>query len=127
MIIAFPSTEDQGLDSSVFSHFGSAPYFIIVDSEDRSHVSVANQDLHHQHGECQPMAALGGHTVHAVVVGGIGKGALHRLRGAGIDVYRSVKGTVAENLSLLSDGQLATYDPLFVCSGHTGDNDCGLH
>lgn len=127
MKVAFPSTQDQGLTSAVFSHFGSAPFFIIVDTADDSHVSIGNCDLHHQHGQCQPLAALGGKAVDAVVVGGIGQGALNRLRGAGVDVYRAIKGSVSENLALLKEGNLAPYDPLFVCSGHSGNDGCGHH
>ena len=127
MKVAFPSTEDQGLDGAVFSHFGSAPFFIIVDTADNSHESVGNCDLHHQHGQCQPLAALGGHEVDAVVVGGIGRGALQRLRGAGVEVYRAVQGAVSENLALFTGGKLAPYDFHFVCSGHSGDDACGHH
>ena len=127
MKVAFPSTQDQGLDSDVYSHFGSAPFFIIVDTETDTQVSVGNCDPNHGQGQCQPLAALGGRDVDAVVVGGIGRGALQRLRGANVEVYRAVKGSVAENLALLSNGQLPPYDFHFVCSGHTGDNDCGHH
>ena len=127
MKVAFPSTDDQGLESPVFSHFGSAPFFIIVNADDGSYVSIGNCDLHHAHGQCQPLAALGGQEVQAVVVGGIGQGALKRLRGAGIAVHRAVKGSVAENLALFREGNLPPYDAFFVCSGHSGDDACGHH
>jgi predicted Fe-Mo cluster-binding NifX family protein len=127
MKIAFPTTDDQGLASPVFSHFGSAPHFIIVDSEDRSFASIGNTDLHHQHGQCQPLKALGGQKVDAVVVGGIGQGALNRLRESGVDVFRAVQGTVAENLDLLENGKLTAYDALFVCSGHENGDGCAHH
>ena len=76
MRIAFPTLEDLGLDATVHNHFGSAAYFVIVDSSDDSVTVRANPDQHHDHGQCQPLRALGDTRVDAVVVGGIGGGTL---------------------------------------------------
>jgi len=73
MKIAFPSQKNDGVDSVVYSHFGSANFFIIMDSQTGETNAVRNHDLNHAHGKCQPLAALGGNTVDAVVVGGIGE------------------------------------------------------
>ena len=72
MKIAFPVQEDRGMDSAVYGHFGSAPHFIIVDSDNGAFQAASNPDMHHQHGQCQPIAALSGNPVDAIVVGGIG-------------------------------------------------------
>lgn len=50
MKIAFPTEADMGLDSPVFGHFGSAPNFIIVDSNSGDFESIGKTDLHHAHG-----------------------------------------------------------------------------
>lgn len=120
MKIAFPSQHDHGVDSAVYSHFGSAPFFIVVESEEGSTESVVNQDREHLHGNCQPLRALGGVTVDAVVVGGIGAGALRGLRASGIRVYRGVEGTVRENLALIRAGRLPDFTFEQTCAGHDG-------
>ena len=79
MQIAFPTMQDLGLDAPVFNHFGSAAFFVIVNTDD-DHINIqSNPDQNHEHGNCQPLAALAGTQVDAVVVGGIGGGALRKL------------------------------------------------
>ena len=79
MKIAFPTQFDHGLESPVFGHFGSAGYFLVVDDASGAVETIVNADRDHLHGQCQPLAALGGNKVDAVVVGGIGGGALQKL------------------------------------------------
>lgn len=124
MKIAFPTQEDLGLDSQVYGHFGSANLFIVVDSESGDVASNANPDQDHLHGNCQPLKALNGQTVDAVVVGGIGGGALKKLTESGIQVFRAVEGTVSENLSLIKAERLPEFTPAFICGGHGIDGAC---
>jgi predicted Fe-Mo cluster-binding NifX family protein len=124
MKIAFPSLSNMGLLSAVHGHFGSAPFFIVVDADGDDVAVLDNHDLNHAHDKCQPLAALGGQTVDAVAVGGIGGGALKKLTAAGITIYRAVEGTVAENLELVKSGKLPEFDPFHTCAGHTGDAGC---
>ena len=118
MKIAFPAETYAEMESQVFNHFGSANFFVIVDTEEGSCEKVLNQDLDHQHGKCQPLKALGGRTVDAVVVGGIGGSALGKLKHKGVPVYRAVEGTVSENLAKLEAGELTEFMPFDVCGGH---------
>ena len=118
MKIAFPTREMNDLKSEVYNHFGSAPHFIVVDSETGDTHSIDNQNLDHTHGNCQPLVALGGTAVNAVVVGGIGGGALRKLLNNGIKTYRAVEGTVQDNLELLKEGKLPEFSPDHTCQGH---------
>jgi predicted Fe-Mo cluster-binding NifX family protein len=118
MKICFPTDDLRGLDSVVFSHFGSAPGFVVVDTESKGIEEINNSDMHHVHGMCQPLKALGGLSVDAVAVGGIGMGALMKLQAMGITVYRAQSGTVGQNISLLMNQGLPQFDPSFTCSGH---------
>jgi len=124
MRIAFPTKENEGLESLVYSHFGSAPYFVIVEAETSELEILDNQDLGHEHGNCQPLAALGGAPVDVVVVGGIGGGALKKLANAGVKTYRAVEGTVSENLSLIKTDKLPVFAMDQTCQGHQGIGDC---
>ena len=127
MKLCFPVQHDRSLDSEVYSHFGSAPAFMIVDTDTSATETVINADQHHAHGTCSPFKALGGRDIDAVVVGGIGAGALNKLSGAGIIVYRASARTVQENLDLLSAGRLTVFAPGHVCSGHSGGTACSHH
>lgn len=124
MKIAFPTEENRGMDSPVYGHFGSAPYFIIVDTETDSLTHTDNADKEHLHGQCQPLKALSGKVVDAVVVGGIGAGALHKLNEAGIKVYRAVEGDVSENFELVKSGMLPLFTPDQTCIGHNLGEAC---
>jgi predicted Fe-Mo cluster-binding NifX family protein len=120
MQICIPVVEDRGLDSRVSAHFGSAPAFMIVDTESRNCRLVGNSNQHHAHGLCQPLAALAGETVDGIVVGGIGMGALMKLQTAGITVYRAVHPTVGETLAAFTAGSLQPLGQNEVCGGHHG-------
>ncbi len=123
MKICFPAETLEGMNSVVYGHFGSAPGFVIVDMQNMTVEEIPNGDLHHAHGMCQPLKALGGKTVDAVVVAGIGMGALVRLQAQGIQVYRAAQGTVARNIGLIQERKLPQFEAKFTCGGH-GDGGC---
>jgi predicted Fe-Mo cluster-binding NifX family protein len=130
MKIAFPTMQDLGLDSPVYSHFGSAAFFVIVDSENDSFKVQQNPDQDHEHGHCQPLAALGNTTVGAVVVGGIGGGALRKLAAEKVTAYRAEEGNVAHNLARFKADQLTAFTVDMTCGGHVqiGENGgCAHH
>jgi predicted Fe-Mo cluster-binding NifX family protein len=124
MRIAFPVMEDQGLESPVYGHFGSAPHFVVLDIGSGTFEAVKNSDAHHEHGQCQPARALGETAVNMVVVGGIGAGALTKLQNEGIRVFRAVEGSVSENLKLLKSGKLPEFAVSMTCSGHKDGQGC---
>lgn len=124
MRIAFPVMEDQGLESPVYSHFGSAPHFMVLDIDSGTFKAIKNSDAHHEHGQCQPTRALGGTAVEIVVVGGIGAGALMKLQNEGIRVFRAVEGNVCENLELLKSGKLPEFAVTMTCAGHKDGQGC---
>ncbi len=124
MKIAFPTTENIGLESVVYGHFGSAGCFVIVDTETGSADAVDNRDLGHEHGMCNPLAALGGRMIDAVVSGGIGGGALRKFNNAGVKVYRGIEGTVTENLEMVKTGRLPEFNMEHACAGHHENGGC---
>lgn len=118
MKVCFPVPEDKGMDSRVYGHFGSAPMFVLVDTELGQAKALNNIDRRHKHGGCRPLRALGGEQVDAIVVGGIGAGALQGLKGAGFKVYQAQGATVADNISSLKQSQLTELSSEQVCGGH---------
>lgn len=129
MKVVFPSNSDLGLTGSVYNHFGSAPFFVMVDTESQEYEIMINKDKDHSHGNCQPLKALGGATVDTVVVGGIGKGALNKLAAAGVKVLRAAEGTVKTNLELLKQDKLKEFTPNQTCIAHSMNSggECGAH
>ena len=127
MKLCFPIQNDRALDSEIYGHFGSAPAFMIVDTDTSVVETIGNADQHHAHGTCSPFRALGGKDIDCVIVGGIGGGALNKLSQAGIRVYRASAGTVRENIDLFNAGQLPAFAPEHVCSGHSGGSACSHH
>ena len=124
MKVAVPVTDYCGLESVVNGHFGSAPAFALVDSETLAVEALVNQNKEHTHGMCSPMRALAGAKPDAVIVGGIGAGALMGLRSAGIKVYRCVEGTVGQAVKQLKSGKLSEMDENAVCAGHASGHAC---
>jgi predicted Fe-Mo cluster-binding NifX family protein len=123
MKVGFAVQTNEGVESRVYDHFGSAPAFVIVDTDGQEVLTVDNRDLHHVHGACNPIMALDGNSVDAMVVGGIGAGALLKLNGLGIKVYGAEGTTVKENLSLLRENKLSELSVHNSCRSHHGE--CG--
>ena len=123
MKVCFAVQKDEGMDSAVYGHFGSAPAFVVVDMEPQIIDTISNKDMIHAHGACNPIMALGGQNVDAVVVGGIGGGALMKLNAAGIKVYGTMADTIKGNLDLLMTNRLPELSMENTCAGHQGG--CG--
>jgi predicted Fe-Mo cluster-binding NifX family protein len=124
MRVCIPVAEYRGLESPVYGHFGSAPAFVLVDSETMSVELLGNRDQEHVHGQCSPVKALAGVSPDAVVVGGIGAGALRGLLAAGIRVYRCEGNTVADAVRLLKNGELPEVQKDDACAGHSDGHSC---
>ena len=118
MNICVPIDTDNGLKSPVCAHFGSAPAFMIVDTDSGSCRAIVNSNQHHGHGMCSPLQSLQGERIDGMVVGGIGMGALVKLGAANIQVYRSEHATVAEVVAAFKAGTLRLMQPGMACAGH---------
>ena len=124
MKVCFPVQKNEGIESTVYNHFGSAPLFVLVDTAANTVIPMINADQHHSQGACSPIKAIGSQHIDAVVVGGIGGGALGKLKQLGIKVYRAQTGTIANNLELFTSGLLPEYSAHSCCSGHAHGGGC---
>jgi predicted Fe-Mo cluster-binding NifX family protein len=118
MQLCVPVIDNNGAASLVCEHFGSAPAFMIVDTDSGATRVIANGNAHHAHGMCQPLAALAGESVDGIIVGGIGMGALMKLQAAGITVYRAMHPTVAETVEAFKKGLLQPIGQDGACAHH---------
>lgn len=118
MKVCIPIKENKGLNSTAYNHFGTAPFFLIYDLENEEMKVIENGDLHHSHGMCQPLKALAGEKVDAILVGGIGAGALMKLSNHGVKAYKVSNETVLKNIELLKNNQLTEFSINNSCNHH---------
>ena len=126
MRICIPVQKNEGSESKPYNHFGSAPKFLVVNLEGEEIEVIDNGDLDHEHGKCQPLKALEGNKVDAIIVGGIGAGAIMKLNEMGTKVYRGINDTIESNLKLLKENKLQEFSVNDACShNHSKGNGCG--
>ncbi|MBN2107888.1 MAG: NifB/NifX family molybdenum-iron cluster-binding protein [Deltaproteobacteria bacterium] len=118
MKICIPTETGEGKTASVYGHFGSAPYFTIYDTEAQALEVVDNVNSHHEHGTCNPIAALQGRAVDVVVTGGMGARAVMMLNDQGIKVFRAVPGTVDTIIGNFSAQDLEELTVHNSCASH---------
>ena len=118
MKICIPTETNEVKNAKVYGHFGSAPYFTIVDTETDAIETINNANQHHSHGMCQPMNALIGKKIDAVVTGGMGSRAVQKLNEGGIKAYRAVPGSVADIVSQFAKGVLEEITVNNACAQH---------
>lgn len=118
MKICFPIESDQGMESNISAHFGSAPAFLVVDTENGQTTTTTQAGKRRAHGQCSPLKELAPLSVEAVAVTGIGGGALNKLVKAGMKVYRANAGTVAGNIASLAEESLPELTADQACGGH---------
>lgn len=127
MKICLPIKNNQGIDSDVSNHFGSAPFFMIIDTETLDTKIIINTNQQHTHGMCQPLALLGDEKFDGIVVGGIGMGALNKLKTAGIKVYKTQCLVVKDVVAAAKTESLTEMKMEGACSHHHGDEHGDKH
>jgi predicted Fe-Mo cluster-binding NifX family protein len=125
MKFCLPIESDNGFKSPVAEHFGTAPLFVIIDTETRKHTVVPNADIGHAEGGCDPFRAIGGEQIDIIITGSLGGGALQKLNTAGIVVYKAEGATVMENLNLLADSCLHEF--VLAEGASAGQGSCCPH
>ncbi|MFO7769269.1 MAG: NifB/NifX family molybdenum-iron cluster-binding protein [bacterium] len=118
MRICVPTGTDEGIEAVVFGHFGSAPYFSVLDTETGEVEVLDNGDQHHEHGRCRPVQQLDTGRLDAVAVRGMGRNALARFSAAGIPVYLCRGENLQQVLDEARSGDLQVLDPSRACAGH---------
>ena len=118
MRICIPTETNEGKGAKVYEHFGSAKYFTIYDTEKDAIEIINNSNQHHAHGTCQPMSAIMGKKIDAVVTGGMGARAVQGLNQGGIKAYRAIPGTVADIVSQFTKGGLEEITVNNACAQH---------
>ena len=119
MRICLPTAGKRGLAENVWNHFGSAACFTVYDTESEELQILENDNQHHEHGNCHPLAAIAALDVQAILTGGMGHRAVMALNEGGIRVYLLAGGTVAEAIRKFASGQLTELTLENACGGHS--------
>jgi predicted Fe-Mo cluster-binding NifX family protein len=120
MRLCIPTDTDGGLEAPVSAHFGSAPYFTLVDGESGAVEVVVNRMAHRAPGTCEAARSLPDHAVGAVLCFGVGRRALAALRHLGIGVYVTEAGRAGAAADAFRAGRLRALDPAEACGGGRG-------
>ena len=118
MRICIPTIDNKEYLSEVSNHFGSAPYFIIYDSEANTYETVSNSDSEHEHGMCRPTLNISEMKVDTVICKGLGRRAIQKLNEAGIRVCKTDLSYIKEIVHSLAETELEEIDPSEACAGH---------
>jgi len=118
MKICIPVKEDKGLKSLVYGHFGSAPCFVIYDTDKKDTQAVINSNQHHSHGTCHPLSVLSGQKIDAVLCAGMGAGAVKSLNESGIRAFRVEEGDIETLAKKYEEGNM---DEITI------ENSCARH
>lgn len=121
MKIGIPVASASEMNSQVYGHFGSAPYFIIYDTETFDLLTINNSDKVHEHGQCNPLASFIENPIDVLITGGIGRGALMKLNMAGIKAFRVEENmTVQKLVEKFTENKLDEITPESSCSHSHG-------
>jgi predicted Fe-Mo cluster-binding NifX family protein len=118
MKICMPVLTSDGINSEIYGHFGSAPFFAIYDSADDSVVVVNNGVGEHEHGQCMPVNAIRNTGAEAVLCKGMGMRAANLLIEAGITPYMVDAETVNEAVKKYKTKDIVVLDASRACQHH---------
>lgn len=116
MKLCFPITQNQGLASRVFSHFGVTPKFLVIDTDTNDIQEVSVQNSGQEGGLSNVLATLKDIKSDGIALAGIGQGALNILRKQGFTVYRAEE-TIDATLNTYHDNGLEQWPDKTVCNG----------
>ena len=122
MKICIPTNGNSGLEEKEFSHFGSAAFFALYDTESQQVEIVENKSQHHAHGACQPLQSLADHKIDVLLATGIGRHAVQNLNDGGIKVYALKGDSIQDVIRNYKENQLVEITPLTACGGHGHDH-----
>ena len=132
MKICFPVIADAGLESTIYGHFASTPFFTIIDTETMHSSVIANCDRDNPFAGCNPFSALCRQQLDGIVVDSIGDDSVRVMNMCGFKVYRAGSPSVAENVALFESNALPEVEILQShlegrCSDGESGHTCNHH
>lgn len=106
MKIAIPA-EDKSMDKNVYVSFGRAPYFLLYDTKTKECEYLDNNAVLNQGGAgIRAAQVIADNGVKALITPRCGENAEKVLTGAEILIYKSIDGTIKENIEAFNTEKL---------------------
>ena len=109
MKISIPTEDDRGLDSRLFDHLGSAPFYTMIDLDGGGTEVVRNRDCGEDSRPLHYIQELKHRRKDAVVCRGVGQRAFAALQHAGIQVLVPAERTVAEVVTAVREDRTDSF------------------
>jgi predicted Fe-Mo cluster-binding NifX family protein len=112
MKIAIP-INDKSMDKGVCPSFGRAPYFLVYDTETKKGDFIDNGAASSQGGAGIKAAQLiVDNGADALITPRCGENAASVIKTGQVRIYRSIEGSIQENIYALQDGRLSVLDEI---------------
>ena len=106
MKICFPVITDEGIESTIYGHFASAPLLVVIDTLTGQSTAIPNCDPENPYAGCNPFSALKGLQLDGIIVDGIGDESVRVMNMCGFRLYQAQSAAVAENVALFEENGL---------------------
>jgi predicted Fe-Mo cluster-binding NifX family protein len=115
--IMIPVEDESGLEAQVAHHFGQAPYFALVELDEKQKTAKVKTEPNRS----EHMGGAPGHSHESflalkpniVIAYAMGPGALNTFQDAGITVLKATENTVKANIEAYKEGKLT--EPVGGC------------
>jgi len=121
MKVSIPTKDENGLEGVVEPHFGKAPTYTIIDTENNQ-VTVIPNTSEHMGGTGLPPEYLHENGVDIMLCGGLGFKAVNMFESYGIKVFVGAGGTVRDTFEAWKAGKLQNATAENSCSEHGHDD-----
>jgi len=107
--LVIPVEDKSGLDAQVAQHFGRAPYFVVIDLDEKGqalNIKTEPNTGEHMGGTGHPHDSLLALKPDVIVVFGMGPGGLRSFQNSGVTVLKAVDATVKATIDSFREGKL---------------------
>lgn len=107
--IVIPVENKAGLEAKVVQHFGRAPYYAIVELEEKGQIlNVKTEENTGEHvgGTGHPHENLLALNPDVIIAYTMGPGGLHSFQNAGVTVLKATEDTIKGNVNFFKEGKL---------------------
>lgn len=105
MKICIPTEDDSGLESRLFDHLGSAPFYTMIDLDGGGVEVVRNRDCGESSRPLHYIKEFKSQQIDAVVCLGVGRRAFAALQHVGIQVLVPAERSVSDVVTAVREGR----------------------
>jgi len=107
MKIAMP-VDEKTMESTICMSFGRTPYFLIYDTQTKESVFLDNSAAASQGGAgIKAAQTIVDSLVEALLTPRCGENAAEVILAANVKIYKTINGSIKDNITALEDGKLA--------------------